>query len=225
MKHTSICTILFVLCSSWMTTMAAPLDKRGIKSCYNNVLITEYWIPKEGDKDMLNDGQLVTLSGPKTKALKTVNGKTIAKVSQKTYEKFQMEGTGLLKDGVMVNLDSGKNSFITLDRKKTPYGLGTDSGKLTPWVSVAVNDVKKGTKLYIKKLDGLKLPNGKVHNGCVRVDDEGWSMSGCHIDFFVLQYSAYKDLSKKLPNKLKAVQKNCVIKDYVNPATKKWAVL
>lgn len=45
-----------------------------------------YWIPKEGDKDMTNDGDSVTLSGPKTKKLKTKDGKTIAKVSEETLE-------------------------------------------------------------------------------------------------------------------------------------------
>jgi hypothetical protein len=45
-----------------------------------------YWIPKQGDKDMLNNGKTVTLNGPKTKTLKTKKGKTIAKVSKTTYE-------------------------------------------------------------------------------------------------------------------------------------------
>jgi hypothetical protein len=35
---------------------------------------------------MLNNGKTVTLKGPKTKALKTKKGKTIAKVSKTTYE-------------------------------------------------------------------------------------------------------------------------------------------
>jgi hypothetical protein len=35
-----------------------------------------------------------------------------------------MEGTGLLENGIMVNLDSGKNTFVEVDRKKAPYGLG-----------------------------------------------------------------------------------------------------
>lgn len=35
-----------------------------------------------------------------------------------------MEGTGLLENGIMVNLDSGKNTFVKVDRNKNPYGLG-----------------------------------------------------------------------------------------------------
>ncbi|KAI8083215.1 uncharacterized protein B0P05DRAFT_536530 [Gilbertella persicaria] len=174
---------------------------------------------------MTNNGKRITLNGSRNKSLKTSNGKLIAKVSKNTYEKFQMEGTGLLKSGVMVNLDSGNNSFMKLNRKKTPYGLGSNSDKLTPWVSVAANDIKRGTKLYIKELDGLKLPDGKVHNGCVRVDDQSWSYGGCQIDFFVLQFSAYEKLTNVIPDRVTAVQKHCTIKNYVNNSVKKWAVL
>ncbi|KAI9364166.1 hypothetical protein BD770DRAFT_424390 [Pilaira anomala] len=219
-------TILLLVVLLFCTLInAEALDKRGIASCYKKVRITQYWIPKEGDVDMKNDGTKVTLNGSKNKSLKTDNGKTIAKVSKNTYEKFQMEGTGLLKNGVMVNLDSGYDSFMKINRKKTPYGLGSNSNGLQPWVSVAANDIKKGTTLYIKQLNGLKLPDGKVHNGCVRVDDEGWSLSGCQIDFFVLQYSAYKVLTKKIPKYITVKAQKCTIKNYVTSSVRKWAVL
>ncbi|KAG1442603.1 hypothetical protein G6F56_010996 [Rhizopus delemar] len=134
-----------------------------------------------------------------------------------------MEGTGLLKSGVMVNLDDGDNIFMKVNRKKAPYGLGSDTNPLTPWVSVASNDIKRGTKLYIKQLDGVKLPDGKTHNGCVRVDDEGWSFTGCQLDFFTLQFSAYKKLEKKLPSKVTVQEKDCKILNYVTSAVKNWA--
>lgn len=202
------------------------LNKRGLKSCYKKATLTQYWIPKEGDKDMLNDGKTVTLTGSKSKTLKTDSGSTIAKVSKTTYEKFQMEGTGLLSNGVMVNLDSSKDTFMKVDRNEHPYGLGSDDDvSLVPWVSVASNDVKRGTKLYIKELDGVKLPDGKTHNGCVRVDDEGWSFSGCQLDFFVLQYTAYQKLEDILPDKVTVTQKSCKILNYVTSSVEKWAVL
>lgn len=221
----SVIVLLFTLfCLSMVACQ--PLVARGLKGCYKKARLTRYWIPKEGDKDMLNDGEIVTLNGKKTKKLKTVKGKTIAKVSKTTYEKFQMEGTGLLKNGIMVNLDEGEDTFLKVDRKKAPYGLGGDNDNaLVPWVSVASNDVKIGTKLYIKELDGLRLPDGKKHNGCVRVDDEGWSFGGCQLDFFVLQFSAYKKLEKTLPSKVTVKQKNCKIQNYVTKSVKKWAVI
>ncbi|KAI8644282.1 hypothetical protein BD408DRAFT_430697 [Parasitella parasitica] len=205
---------------------ASPIEKRRIPGCYSKKAeFTQYWIPKEGDKDMTNNGKTVTLTGAKTRTLKDRKGRTIAKVSKITYEKFQMEGTGLLLSGTMVNLDEGNSIFMKLNRKKTPYGLGSNENSLVPWVSVAANDIKKGTTLYIKKLDGVKLPDGKVHNGCVRVDDHGWALGGCHIDFFVLQYKAYKLFDSKLPEHVSVVQKPCTILNYINSSVKKWAVL
>ncbi|CDH59144.1 hypothetical protein RO3G_14128 [Lichtheimia corymbifera JMRC:FSU:9682] len=167
MKFSNIA--LLTLSFFTLSALAAPVqqEKRGLKSCYKHAKLTQYWIPKEGDKDMTNDGDSVTLSGSKTKKLKTKSGKTIAKVSKTTYDKFQMEGTGLLKSGIMVNLDEGKDKFMEVDRKKDPYGIGSDDDiALDPWVSVASNDLKRGTTLYVKDLDGLKLPDGKKHNGC-----------------------------------------------------------
>lgn len=175
---------------------------------------------------MNNKGKSITLSGSKTKKLKDKNGKKIAKVAKTTYDKFQMEGTGLLKSGTMVNLGSGgKSVFMKVDRKKAPYGLGSNSKALVPWVSVAANDIALGTTLYIKDLDGISLPNGKKHNGCVRVDDRSWSMGGCQIDFFLLQFSSYQQFNKKVASKVKVVEKSCKVQDYVNANVKKWAVL
>ncbi|KAI8094510.1 hypothetical protein BDF21DRAFT_321606, partial [Thamnidium elegans] len=100
--------------------------------CHKSSKLTQYWIPKEGEQDMRNDGTSILLDGTKTKKLLTIKGDIIAKVSATTFEKFQMEGTGLLRSGIMVNLDTDINSFIKLDRIITPYGLGTSNG-LVPW--------------------------------------------------------------------------------------------
>ncbi|KAG2227111.1 hypothetical protein INT45_003841, partial [Circinella minor] len=227
MKLSLAIALMFSITS--LVTMAAPLEpleKRGLKSCYKHATLTQYWIPKEGDKDEDNDGNSVSLTGPKTKELRSSSGKTIAKVSEATYEKFQMEGTGLLKDGQMVNLDSGKDEFMTVDRKKDPFGIGEDDDvALDPWVSVAANDLDRGTTLYIKELDGFKLPGGKAHNGCVRVDDEGWSFDGCQLDFFVLKYDSYKAMENGIPEKVSVEQKDCTVQNYVTSQVKKWAVL
>lgn len=67
---------------------SSSITKRGLSSCYKRATLTQYWIPKQGDKDMLNDGKIVTLNGSKTKSLKTTSGSSIAKVSKTTYEVY-----------------------------------------------------------------------------------------------------------------------------------------
>lgn len=80
-------TVLFALVAFLVTLIsAAPVLEKRISSCYKHAALTQYWIPKQGDKDMLNDGKVVTLNGSKNKALKDDNGKTIAKVSKVTYD-------------------------------------------------------------------------------------------------------------------------------------------
>lgn len=230
MKFIAVLGFWFTLFSLLITLIQAvpvsQLAKQRLKSCYKKATLTQYWIPKEGEKDMLNNGKIVHLTGAKTRRLKTESGATIAKVSSTTYKKFQMEGTGLLSNGVMVNLDSDKNTFMKVNRKKHPYGLGDDDDvSLVPWVSVASNDIKRGTKLYIKELHGVKLPDGKTHNGCVRVDDDGWSFNGCQLDFFVLQFTAYEKLENILPEEVTVTQKNCKILNYITSSVEDWAGL
>jgi 3D (Asp-Asp-Asp) domain-containing protein len=101
-------------------------------------------------------------------------------------QKFQMEGTGLLKSGELVNIGLNDKVFAVVDQKKHPYGIGSDDNSIYPFTSVASNDLKLGTKLYVKAIDGLLMPTGQTHNGCLRVDDSGDSFSGCQLDFFVL---------------------------------------
>lgn len=47
--------------------IAASFNKR-IPKCYKNARIIQYWILKEGEVDMTNDGSKVTLDGSKTES-------------------------------------------------------------------------------------------------------------------------------------------------------------
>ena len=42
---------------------------------------------------------------------------------------------------------------------------------LRPYISIAANDLDKGTKIYVPQLDGWSLPgSSKKPNGCLLVD-------------------------------------------------------
>jgi hypothetical protein len=47
----------------------------------------------------------------------------------------------------------------------------------------------------VKQMKGTKLPNGKTHNGCTRVDDVSWSFGNNQIDWYVLRKANYEKLN------------------------------
>ncbi|RUP44349.1 hypothetical protein BC936DRAFT_149591 [Jimgerdemannia flammicorona] len=137
-----------------------------------------YWIPKEGERDEDNAGRSLSLTGNKTEAMKSPDGTIIAMVSKSTFDKCQMEGTCLLADGTLANLANSKDYFKVVDRKAMPMGEGSKQNPLRLFTSVASNDLPYGTTIVVSELKNRRLPNGKIHNGCVRVEDGGWSFGG-----------------------------------------------
>jgi hypothetical protein len=128
-----------------------------------------------------------------------------------------MEGTCVIDDhgkDTLINLanDGGSNAKFDIIEKNRPFGMGSADNSLLPFATVAANDLKIGTTLYIDELNGMKLPNGLTHNGCVVVGDEGWSFDGCQLDFFVLTYENY--LQMKTPEKVSVKKQKCTILNY-----------
>ena len=69
------------------------------------------------------------------------------------------------------------------------WGVGTHGKDLQVYTSVAAKPGRypTGQTLYIKKLDGIRLPGayGQIFNGCVRVEDACCSCADNEIQFFV----------------------------------------
>ncbi|CAG8499524.1 6668_t:CDS:2, partial [Funneliformis mosseae] len=152
---------------------------------------TFFWVESESD-----------FKSTKTVDIKSCNGKKLATVNKDFADAMKLEGTGITKDDRVFNLDdcdcgSSYSCFFQLDKTKFPFGISSSGVPLVPFVTVAANDIKKGTLIYIPKLDGIVLPNGKTHNGCLRVDDEGFSFGKKHIDWFVAKKSNFNALIKK----------------------------
>jgi 3D (Asp-Asp-Asp) domain-containing protein len=112
---------------------------------------------------------------------------------------LRMEGSGLLADGRVVNYDGRcgygvGTCFEQLDRATHPYGRGAGRRPLVPFRSVAVDPrvIAIGEPLYIPELDGIRLPDGTVHDGCVRADDTGSAIKRRKIDFFVVSFENFR---------------------------------
>lgn len=129
----------------------------------------------------------------------------LGRVTEKFAWSLRMEGSGVMADGRVVNywgsckLGYG-TCFQTLDPEIYPFGRGAGARTLKPFKSVAV-DVRViaiGDPLYLPELDGIPLPDGSIHDGCVRADDTGGAIKGRHLDFFVVKFANWGLVSDQL---------------------------
>ena len=161
-----------------------------------------YWLAREGDFDESDE---IQGSDVDEVDLYTRDGMFIGAYSYKFAWHLRMEGSGLLLDGRVLNTHGnckfglGK-CFETLDVDRHPFGRGAGRRPLVPFKSVAVDPtlIPIGEPLYIPELDGIMLPDGSIHDGCVRADDTGGGIKKRKMDFFVVSYGNFRFLLDEL---------------------------
>ena len=134
-------------------------------------------------------------------------GRVLATVNKDYRVDLDIQGTGRLNDGRVINVWAYKRGiwdYVVLPEGS--YGLGIHNHYLYPFRTVAIDftylckkaglpncsgyketDKKRfiGALLYISQLDGAKLPNGKTHDGYVCAHDVGGAIKSDRIDLFV----------------------------------------
>jgi len=128
----------------------------------------------------------------------------IADVSTEFASQLELQGTGKLHDGRVLNIWGGcscahKPCFKVTD---TRWGTAGSGRPLQPFRTVAVDRriVKLGTLLYVPLLEGRTMPGrapwgGFVHDGCVVADDTGSGINGKQLDLFVGRKGWYLGMS------------------------------
>ena len=182
-----------------------PIDDRGAargKDCCGYPLVEErgfalrfYWLAME-DRFDPTDTRV---------PLYDQDGFFIGVYPERFVESLLMEGSGLLSDGRVINYDGRckygvGTCYEPLDHEQYPYGRGAGRRPLVPFKSVAVDRrlVPIGEPLYIPEFDGLMMPDGHVHDGCVRADDTGGNIKKRKMDFFVVSYDNFRQLLDSL---------------------------
>jgi len=136
--------------------------------------------------------------GPPEVELVRVDKSVIATVSEGFASALVMEGTGKLKDGRLVTLHTTCNfsatawCFIEGDPDAEPYGLGSE-GPLRPFRSIALGVAwgLQGQVVYVPDVDGVQVPAAggtAKHDGCLLVNDTGWSLGPQLLDLYVLHH-------------------------------------
>jgi len=164
--------------------------------------LTYYWIVFEKE-----------FPGRPSVPLYTVKGKVITVVTEQFAERVSMEGTGVLRDGRVVNLHEkckfAKHNwcFFVVDKSEAPFGYGSHA-PLHPFRTLAVPDhiLERGRVVYLPDFDGMPLPGDEggfeFHDGCFVVEDTGWSLKGKHIDVFALSEDYYQRLHRQVEERL-----------------------
>lgn len=140
---------------------------------------------------------LVTLFQPK-------DCTAIADVSREFARQLELQGTGKLHDGRVLNI-AGKCSCDhtpCFEVTETQWGTAGTGRPLQPFRTVAVDPkvVKLGSLLYVPLLEGRTMPGrapwgGYVHDGCVVADDTGGYIDGNQLDLFVGRKAYFLGLS------------------------------
>lgn len=115
------------------------------------------------------------------KEIFTVSGELIHSISNYSYKRLVMEGTGRLSDGRVVNVAKVVSGFwrFSVMGEDSPNGVGIRGAALVPWVSLAheLSQLKQhdlfNREIIIPSMVGYELPDGSKHDGRFRVTDTG----------------------------------------------------
>ena len=170
-----------------------------------------YWLALEAD---YQDPQTSPKSGRNAAVplntwveIYTREGYFMGRVPERFAWALRLEGSGLMMDDRVFNYNGPckfgyGTCFEQLDQKDHPFGRGAGQRPLIPFKSVAVDKtvIPIGEPLYIPEFDGLLLPDGSIHDGCVRADDTGGGIKKRKMDFFVVTYGNFRYLLDQLLN-------------------------
>lgn len=111
----------------------------------------------------------------------------LAVVSVEFKKAMDIEGTGKVKDGRVLNYAGRKAGGIRYMVSEFPFGNGIGKCALVPFRTVAVDSKKimLGSTVYISETDGMKLPDGSIHDGLWKAEDVGGAIKGDRIDLYV----------------------------------------
>ncbi len=170
-----------------------------------------YWLALESDYDdpksasVPKAGRVAQVPLNTWVELYTPDGYFMQHVPERFAWSLRLEGSGLMRDGRVINYTGAcrygyGTCFEQLDVNEHPFGRGAGQRPLIPFKSVAVDPrvIPIGEPLYIPEFDGLQLPDGSIHDGCVRADDTGGGIKKRKMDFFVVTYGNFRFLLDQL---------------------------
>jgi 3D (Asp-Asp-Asp) domain-containing protein len=155
------------------------------------------------DNQLGSDAELAAVDPAPPVTLFTARCAPIADVSREFASQIELQGTGKLHDGRVLNIAGpcrcGHSPCFT--ETGSQWGTAGTGHALSPFRTVAVDPkvIKLGSLLYVPLLEGRMMPGrepwgGYVHDGCVVADDTGGGIEGAKLDLFVGRRAYYLGL-------------------------------
>ncbi len=127
-------------------------------------------------------------SKPKNSALLRPDGSVLARVNLEFKRLLDIEGSGLLMDGRVVNFAGVINGTIRYLPTAHGWGRGVGNCPLMAFRSIAVDKaqvkIKFGSVLWLPETVGMSLPDGTTHDGFWVASDTGGAIKNDRIDIF-----------------------------------------
>ncbi len=181
-------------------------------------LMTRYYVAEEFGRvapapaPPAEDGVVFASAAPAGVTIYDDKGcRPIATLAPKFAALLDMEGTGKLRDGRVINVTKPCRCGHSPCYRAVPggarWGLSATMRPLQPFRTISVDPavIALGSMVYIAELDGLTMPGrapwgGFVHDGCVIASDVGGAIDGKQVDFFVgkVAYKQALDVRKKM---------------------------
>lgn len=124
---------------------------------------------------------------PADQPLLGMEDETLVRVSDAYKRAVDIEGTGKLIDGRVLNFAGVKQGSVRYHFSRHPYGHGVGNCPLIPFHTLAVDpsEIALGSVVQIDETLGMALPDGTLHDGLWRAEDVGGAIKKDRIDLFV----------------------------------------
>lgn len=125
-------------------------------------------------------------NAPKDSYIKDIYGNILARVNSKFKMLLDIEGSGLLISGIVVNYAKIIGNEIRYMPTIHKWGRGVGNCPLKPFRSLAVDPKRLpfGAIVQVKETIGMPLPDGTLHDGYFVTSDTGGAIKNDRIDIF-----------------------------------------
>lgn len=180
---------------------SAVVPTDGALSTFPNPRETDLWIPSEAklpaEEALFKNTYYYMVfeaeydakypAEAKTFTLRRPDGSAVATVSERFRKDLTMEGSGQLADGRAVNVATKVDGEWRFNDTVHPFGRGAGNCDLVPFKSIAVDprEIPLGSVVYIDETQGMRMPDGTIHNGVWYAEDTGGAIQAHRIDLFV----------------------------------------